>query len=137
METIQFWATVISPVVGVAAIIAAFIISHRSTKKSQQQIDAVYHLLDVFVAAQAPTIMEAKRKYEQQLDEIDGLIAETKEELQTVSPFAGQGARIDLIEEMSRKREQNEELEALKRRRQEIKDSLNLIQAYLQKTNQH
>ena len=66
MDTLQFWATVLSPLIGVAAIIVAFIISHRSTKKAQQQIDAVYNLLDVFMAAQAPTMIEAKQKYEHQ-----------------------------------------------------------------------
>lgn len=131
---IQFWATVLSPLIGVAAIIVAFIISHRSTKKAQQQINAIGKLQDVFVAAQAPTIMEAKLKYEQELEEIEVLIVEVEKEMQMVNPFAFQGARIDMIKERERKREQNENLEALKKKRQEIKENLSLIQAYIDRT---
>lgn len=63
METILAWATIASPIVGVIAIIVALVIAHRSSKETKEQIEAVYNLLDVFVAAQNPTIMEAKRKY--------------------------------------------------------------------------
>lgn len=131
---VQFWATVLSPVVGMAAIIVALIISHRSTKKAQQQIDAIYKLQGIFVASQTPTIIDAQRKYEQELDKIEELIEEAENEIQIVNPFAFQGARINMIEEMERKREQNDDLEALKKKRQEIKDNLSLIQAYIDRT---
>lgn len=51
MSSVLSWATVASPIVGVIAIIVALIIAHRSSKETKQQIEAIYKLLDVFVAA--------------------------------------------------------------------------------------
>lgn len=131
METIQFWTTVSSPLVGVVAIIVAFIISHHSTKKAQQQINAVYNLLDVFVAAQTPTMIEAKQKYENQLSKLDSLIEEQKEDIQIIrNPFLGQGPLIDIVEESYRKKEQYEQLAALEDKRKEIQGQLSLIQSF-------
>lgn len=138
MNTLQFWATVLSPLIGVAAIIVAFIISHRSTKKAQQQINAVYNLLDVFVAAQAPTMIEAKQKYEHQLSELDTLIEGQKEDIETIrNPFLGHGPLIDMVEESYRQKEQYEQLTALKNKRKEIQDQLNLIQAYFNRAKKN
>ncbi len=67
MDKFMVCATIASPIVGVIAIIVAFIVSNSTTKKIQKQVDAVYDLLDVFVAAQNPTMMETEKKYEQQL----------------------------------------------------------------------
>ena len=131
METIQFWTTVSSPLVGVVAIIVAFIISHHSTKKAQQQINAVYNLLDVFVAAQTPTMIEAKQKYENQLSKLDSLIEEQKEDIQIIrNPFLGQGPLIDIVEESYRKKEQYKQLAALEDKRKEIQGQLSLIQSF-------
>ena len=131
MDTLQFWATILSPLIGVAAIIVAFIISHRSTKKAQQQINAVYNLLDVFVAAQTPTMIEAKQKYENQLSKLDSLIEEQKEDIQIIrNPFLGQGPLIDIVEESYRKKEQYEQLAALEDKRSEIQGQLSLIQSF-------
>ena len=135
METIQFWTTVSSPLVGVVAIIVAFIISHHSTKKAQQQINAVYNLLDVFVAAQTPTMIEAKQKYENQLSKLDSLIEEQKEDIQIIrNPFLGQGPLIDIVEESYRKKEQYEQLAALEDKRKEIQGQLSLIQSFFDRT---
>ena len=131
MGTVQFWATILSPMVGVAAIIVAFIISHHSTKKAQQQINALYNLLDVFVAVQVPTMRETKQKYENQLSKLDSLIAEQKEDIETIrNPFLGQGPLIDIVEESYRKREQYEQLAALEDKRKEIQGQLSLIQSF-------
>lgn len=138
MDTLQFWATVLSPLIGVAAIIVAFIISHRSTKKAQQQINAVYNLLDVFMAAQAPTMIEAKQKYEHQLSELDSLIEEQKEDIETIrNPFLGHGPLIDMVEESYRKKEQYEQLTTLENQRKEIQGQLNLIQAYFNRAKKN
>ena len=135
METIQFWTTVSSPLVGVVAIIVAFIISHHSTKKAQQQINAVYNLLDVFVAAQTPTMIEAKQKYENQLSKLDSLIEEQKEDIQIIrNPFLGQGPLIDIVEESYRKKEQYKQLAALEDKRKEIQGQLSLIQSFFDRT---
>lgn len=135
METIQFWTTVSSPLVGVVAIIVAFIISHHSTKKAQQQINAVYNLLDVFVAAQTPTMIEAKQKYENQLSKLDSLIEEQKEDIQIIrNPFLGQGPLINIVEESYRKKEQYEQLAALEDKRKEIQGQLGLIQSFFDRT---
>ena len=135
MGTVQFWATILSPMVGVAAIIVSFIISHHSTKKAQQQINAIYNLLGVFVSAQAPTMIEAKQKYEHQLSELDALIEEQKEGIETIrNPFLGQGPLINIVEESYQKKEQYEQLAALEDKRKEIQGQLSLIQSFFDRT---
>lgn len=134
MECIQFWATVAIPIVGVLAIIVALFISHSTSKKIQKQVDAAYDLLDVFVAAQNPTIIEAKRKYEQQLRDLDDKIYEAEESLQITNPFLYQGARIDMVMDFQNKNDIRENIKGLKLQRNKVQESLNLIQSYIDKT---
>ena len=134
METLQFWATVSSPLVGIVAIIVALSISHSTSKKIQKQVDAAYDLLDVFVAAQNPTIIEAKRKYEQQLNELDNLISKAEESLQITNPFLYQGPRIDMVMDLQNKKEIREDIKELQHKREKVQESLNLIQSYIDKT---
>lgn len=133
-DTIQFWATFASPIVGVIAIIVALFISHSTSKKIQKQVDAAYDLLDVFVAAQNPTIIEAKRKYEQQLNELDNLISKAEESLQITNPFLYQGPRIDMVMDLQNKKEIREDIKELQHKREKVQESLNLIQSYIDKT---
>lgn len=133
-DIIQFWATVASPIVGVIAIIVALFISHSTSKKIQKQVDAAYDLLDVFVATQNPTIIEAKRKYEQQLNELDILISKSEESLQITNPFLYQGSRIDMVMDLQNKKEIREDIKELQHKREKVQESLNLIQAYIDKT---
>ncbi|MBO4751626.1 MAG: DUF3593 domain-containing protein [Bacteroidales bacterium] len=133
-DTIQFWATVASPIVGVIAIIVALFISNSTSKKIQKQVNAVYDLLDVFVAAQNPIIIEAKRKYEQQLRELDTLISEAEERLQITNPFLYQCARIDMIMDLQNKNEIRKDIKELQRKRKKVQESLNMIQSYIEKT---
>lgn len=133
-DTIQFWATFASPIVGVIAIIVALFISHSTSKKIQKQVDAAYDLLDVFVAAQNPTIIEAKRKYEQQLNELDNLISKAEESLQITNPFLYQGPRIDMVMNLQNKKEIREDIKELQHKREKVQESLNLIQSYIDRT---
>ncbi|MBO7082607.1 MAG: hypothetical protein J6W30_02040 [Bacteroidales bacterium] len=122
------------PVVGVIAIIVALYVSHRSSKETKKQIDAVYNLLDVFVAAQNPAMMEAKRKYEQQLAELDYQMQELSEDIQTDNfPLPG-GPKIHIAGVMEEKIRKMEQLEVLEDKRMESQEYLDLIQSYLSKT---
>lgn len=133
MNTILTWATIASPIVGVVAIIVALVIAHRSSNETKKQIEAVYNLLDVFVAAQNPTMMEAKRKYEQQLVELDKQIKNLDEDIQTFSPFFGRGTRDETMDELFKKNAQCEQLEMLENKRNEIKGQLDLIMSYIER----
>ncbi|MBR4918286.1 MAG: hypothetical protein IKZ52_03610 [Bacteroidales bacterium] len=135
MNSVIVWATVISPIVGVIAIVVALIIARRSSKETKQQIEAVYNLLDVFVATQTPTMMEAKRQYEQQLKILDNQIAEATEDLETVHhPFFGLGGTlIEDIEAIEETRERKIKLDKLQKKRKELADQYNLIQSYFDK----
>lgn len=131
MDTLLFWATILSPIIGVIAIIVALIVSHRSTKKAQQQINAVYDLLNVFVAAQTPTMIEAKRKYEQQLSELDDMIKEQKEDMEIIhNPFLSQGPLIEMVEDSWQRKEQYDQLATLKDNRNKIQKQINVIQTF-------
>ena len=133
MNTILYWATILSPIVGVVAIIVALIIARRSSNETKRQIDVVYNLLDVFVASQNPTMIEAKRKYEQQIEQLNQQIQKLEEDIQCFSPFFGRGPRINDYDELSKKEKQCEQLEYLESKRAEMQGYLDLINAYLQK----
>ncbi len=135
METILAWATIASPIVGVIAIIVALVIAHRSSKETKEQIEAVYNLLDVFVAAQNPTMIEAKRKYEQDLAILNKQIQDLEEDIQTISnPYLGRGALNEVADELFKKNEQCKQLEFLESKRDEIKGQLDLILSYIERT---
>lgn len=135
MNLVMFWATILSPIIGTIAIGVALYISHKSSKEAQKQIDAVYNLLDVFVAAQAPTMLEAKRQYEQQLVQLNRLIKEAGENMKmAIGPFFGRGgAPIDDIETMEEVSKNKKYLESLSKEREEVKSKLDVINAYLDK----
>ena len=70
IDNLVQWATLLSPIISVIAIIVALHVARSSSKDAQKQIDAIRHLLDVFVAANNLDIVEAQRKYQQQLVEL-------------------------------------------------------------------
>ena len=133
MNSVLTWATIASPIVGVIAIIVALVIAHRSSNETKKQIEAVYNLLDVFVAAQNPTMMEAKREYERQLVELDNQIKDLDEDIQTFSPFFGRGAMLETMDELYKKNSQCGQLEVLESKRKEMKEQLGLILSYIEK----
>jgi DNA-binding transcriptional regulator YbjK len=134
MNSIQFWASVASPIIGCLAIIVALFISRISSKENKSQIKAIYDLLDVFIATQNPIMMEAQREYEQQLAELNNQIDELEEEIQTVSPFFGRGPKIEDMEELYEKKEMCKQLKNLEDKREMMKGQLNLILSYIERT---
>ena len=130
MDTILAWATVASPIIGAIAIIVALIIGHHSSKEARRQVEAIQKLFAVFVASQAPTLIEARRKYEKQLDDLESKIEDAEEKLQIVSPF-GYRTRMEIIEEQERKKEQKSHLDNLKQKRKEVQQSIMLIQNFM------
>ena len=133
-ELILFWATVASPIIGMIAIIVALVTAKSSSRDAEKQIKAIYNLLDVFVAAQNPNMMVAKKQYEQQMAQLDEQIQEAKEEFEIVNPFFGRGgALINDIEYLEEKNQQKQHIDDLLRQRKELEDQLGLIQSYLDK----
>lgn len=132
-DTISFWATVLSPIVGVIAIIVALVVAKDSSDDAQKQIKAIYNLLDVFVAAQNPNMMTAMQHYQLQLAQLDEQIEAAKEDLETVDPFFGRGPKIEDIEYSAEKEEQKQHLNDLQKQRDKIEMQLNLILSYLTK----
>ena len=126
------WATLLSPIISVIAIIVALNVARSSSKDAQEQIKAIHHLLDVFLAANNLDIVEAQRKYQQQLVELDSQIEDVQMEVDTVYPFVG-GARIDHIITAQEKAEQKAHLNQLLAKRKEIEVNLSLIQDYIKK----
>lgn len=126
------WATLLSPIISVIAIIVALHVARSSSKDAQKQIAAIRHLLDVFVAANNLDIVEAQRKYQQQLVELDKEIEDARMEVDIVYPFVG-GARIDHIIAAQEKAEQKAHLDQLLAKRREIEVNLSLIQDYVKK----
>ncbi len=124
-ENLIQWATLLSPIISVIAIIVALHIAPTSSKEAQKQIAAIRNLLDVFVAANNLDIVEAQRKYQRQLAELDKEIEEAQMEVDTVYPFIG-GARIDHIIAAQEKAEQNAHLNQLLIKRREIEVNLSL-----------
>jgi hypothetical protein len=127
------WATLLSPIISVIAIIVALHVARSSSKDAQKQIAAIRHLLDVFVAANNLDIVEAQQKYQQQLVELDKEIEDAQMEVDIVYPFVG-GARIDHIIAAQEKAEQKAHLNQLLGKRREIEVNLSLIQDYVKKS---
>lgn len=130
-ETISFWATLLSPIAGVIAIIVALIIANRSSRDAEKQVTAIHNLLDVFVAAQNPNMVEAMQHYKQQLARLDEQIEAAKEDLETVDPFFGRGPKIEDVEYLAEKERQKQHLNDLQKQRDKIEMQLNLILSYL------
>ena len=119
-ELIQ-WATLLSPIISVIAVIVALRVANDSSKDAQDQINAIRHLLDVFVAANNLDIVEAQRKYQRQLAELNKEIEEAQTEVDIVYPFIG-GARIDHIIAAQEKTQQKAHLnQLLIKRKEEVK----------------
>lgn len=145
MELCLNIATIASPVVGVAAIVVALWISHRSSRDAQKQIDAIRQStkeqldamrdqMNVFMASQAPDMVESLSQYEQQLADLDEQIEEAEEDYNIVNPFYGLGgARIDDIEYEQEKRGQAQNIAALKQKRKAVKRQIDLINSFLRK----
>ena len=133
MSSLLSWATVASPIVGVIAIIVALIIAHRSSKETKQQIEAIYKLLDVFVAAQNPTMIEAKREYELQLAELNKQIKELEDDILIDNFPPPGGPMINVAYVMDDKIHKIEKHEVLESKRKEIEENLKLIQSYLER----
>lgn len=132
-ETILFWATVLSPIISVIAIIVALVIAKGSSRDAKKQIKAVYNLLDVFVAAQNPNMITAMQQYKQQIALLNEQIETAKEDLETVNPFFGRGPKIEDVEYMAEKEEQKQHLDDLLKQRDKAEMQLNLILSYLTK----
>lgn len=132
IDVLTLWATLLSPIISVIAIIVALYVASTSSKDAQKQIAAIRHLLDVFVAANNLDIVEAQRKYQRQLTELDKEIEEAQMEVDIVYPFIG-GARIDHIIAAQEKVEQKVYLNQLLAKRKEIEVNLSLIQDYIHK----
>ena len=118
-------ATIVSPIIGAIAIIVALCIARSSAKQAQRQID-------VFMAAQAPDMLEALSKYEQKLEELNPLIENAEIKYKAVSPFIGQGAPIDDIDYLESKKKQKEYLEKLKAEQAKMELQIRLITSFLQ-----
>ena len=134
MNTVLFWATVLSPIVGVIAIIVALIVARSSTKEIKRQVDATYNLLDVFVAAQNPTMLEAKKQYVQQLAQLDQQIEAAKDDIETIRHPFGFVNRLEAAEAAEDQLKRIQYLEELEKQRKEVEEKLSLIQSYLDKT---
>ena len=89
-------------------------------------------MLDVFVAVNNLDIVEAQRKYQRQLAELDRQIEDAQFDVDTVYPFVG-GALIDKIEAAQEKQGQINRLNSLLAKRKEIETNLSLIDDYIKK----
>lgn len=129
IDCLTQWATILSPIIGVFAIVVAFIVARESSKDAEKQVKAIYNLLDVFVAANNPNIENARLKYLGQLADIDSQIKKVKDLLDIRrNPF-----RDDEIE-LQEKAERRRLLNQLVDKRKEIERNLSLIEDYFKKT---
>ena len=134
MSSVLDWATVASPIIGAIAIIVALIIGHRSSKDAKKQIASICNLMEVFIASQNLTIMDAKRQYEKQLHELNHKIKDARERMQTIpSPF-GHTNRMAEILESEKIKEQQKKINKLLKEKKEVEENLNLIQSYFDKS---
>ena len=136
IDNLVQWATLLSPIISVIAIFVALNVARNSSKDAQRQITAIRHLIDVFVAANNLDIVEAQRRYQQQLVELNKEIEDAQRKFDTVSPFIV-GAKIHQIMAVQQEKvEQKEHLDQLLAKGKEIEINLSLIQDYIKKATQ-
>ena len=134
MDILIQWATLLSPIISVIAIIVALCIARSSSKDAQMQIDAIHNLLDVFIAANNLDIVEAQRKYQSQLLDLDKQIEKAKTDLNTDHhPYFGRGARIYDVEAIEEQIRRQNKLDSLLVERQKLESNLALIDNYIKK----
>ena len=126
------WATLASPIISVVAIIVALCVARSSSIDAQQQISAIRNILDVFVAANNLDIVEAQRKYQRQLADLNSQIEDAQLDVDTVYPFVG-GSLIHKIEAAQKKQGQIDRLNSLLEKRKELEVNLSLIDDYIKK----
>lgn len=131
-ENLVQWVTLLSPIISVIAIIVALKVAHDSSKDAMEQVKAIRNLLDVFVAANNLDIVEAQRKYQQQLVDLDKQIEQARMDYETIYPFRS-AVRIEQEIVKQEKAKQKEYLEHLFVKRKEIETNLLLIQDYINK----
>ena len=133
-DNITQWATLLSPIISVIAIIVALCIARSSSKDVQKQINTIHNLLDVFIAANNLDIVEAQRKYESQLLDLDKQIEDAEIRVETaISPFSN-GTRINHIQEQEEYLKRKRHLNQLLAKRKELENNLALIDDYIKKT---
>lgn len=132
IDCLTQWATLLSPIISVIAIIVALYVARSSSKDAQEQIKAIRHLLDVFIAVNNLDIVEAQQNYQRQLVELGKQIKDAQMEVDTAYPFVG-GAQIDSIMNVQEKFKQKAHLDQLLAKHKEIEVNLSLIQDYIRK----
>lgn len=128
------WATIASPIIGAIAIIVALWVAKRSSQAAKKQIDAVYNLLDVFIASQNLNIKNALCDNINQKNLLDAQISDAQEDLETIhNPFLYSAPRIEVIEELERQKGRKRKLDNLLAEREDIETNIKIIQCYLEK----
>ena len=134
MDILIQWATLLSPIISVIAIIVALCIARSSSKDAQKQIDAIHNLLDVFIAANNLDIVEAQRKYQSQLLDLDKQIEKANTDLNTDHhPYFSRGPRIYDVEAIEEQIRRQNKLDSLLVERQKLESNLALIDNYIKK----
>ena len=108
LDSLTQWATLLSPIISVIAIIVALRVARSSSKDAQEQIKAIRHLLDMFIAANRGCKICRRN---------------------CSSPFIGG----PLIEQIRKMFEAKEYLNHLLAKHKEIEVNLSLIQDYIKK----
>ena len=139
-------AALSGPIISAIAIVVAILISRRSSKDAQKQIDeirrstqkqvgALHEQIEAFRAAQVPEMLASLEQYKAQLDSLDKQIEDAQEEYEVVNPFFGMGgARIDDLMYLENKKYQAQGLKQLKAQRKKIVNQIQLIESFLNKT---
>lgn len=137
MNTVLDWAAVASPIIGAIAIVVALIIGHRSSKDAKKQIASICNLMEVFIASQNLTIMDAKRQYEKQLHELNLKIKDAVEREQQIALSLFDPTNIlslGMIIDMKKIDKQQKKINKLLKEKKEVEENLNLIQSYFDKS---
>lgn len=142
------WVAIVISLVGVGVAVWAAIGSSQSAQKqiaevhrasvkaseeAQMQIAAITQLLDVFMIANTPQILETKHKYEQELQHLNDQIAEVKNRSEIVRYPWGYRSRMDEIEDREQGRQFQEKIAKLNREKKRLESILNVLQEFLNK----
>lgn len=130
---VAVWAAISSSQSAQKQIAEVHRASVKASEEAQKQIAAITQLLDVFMIANTPQILETKHKYEQELKRLNDQIAEIKDRSEIVRYPWGYRCGMDAIEDREQGRKFQEKIEELNREKERVESVLSELQKFLNK----
>lgn len=132
---VAVWAAISSSQSAQKQIAEVHRVSVKASEEAQKQIAAITQLLDVFMIANTPQILETKHKYEESLTDLVGKIKIAETEMKVIRHPFGFSNRADEMMYEQEQIEQEIQIDNWHKEKDRIETIINAIQQFLDKRN--